>query len=295
MSIIVLGSNGQLGKSIKDQFDHHKIKAIFLSRDEVNFERTEEIQKIQKFHPKIVINCAAYTNVDGAEKDKETCKKVNVSALLKLSEACKLDGINLIHISSDYVFDGNSNIPYNEDSNTSPNSFYGKSKLQGEKIIIGSQCSATIIRTSWVYSEYGNNFLKTMLKFGAKKKKIQVVSDQIGCPTYTQDLAHLILNITQDIKKGVHKNDVYHYCGDEALSWFDFATRIFKDAANLGFEIPNIIEPVSSSEYKTLAKRPAYSVLDCSKAESALKAKKSSVSNGIRTALNRLSENDQKL
>lgn len=295
MSIIVLGSNGQLGKSLRDQFDHHKIKAIFLSRNEVNFEKTQEIQRINKFHPKIVINCAAYTNVDAAEKDKETCKRVNVNALSRLSETCRLTNTNLIHISSDYVFNGFSKIPYKEESPTSPNSFYGKSKLQGEEIILSSQCPATIIRTSWVYSEYGNNFLKTMLKLGSEKNKIQVVADQIGCPTYTQDLANLILNITQDVKDGVHKNDIYHYCGDEALSWFDFAKRIFKDASKLGFDIPDVLEPVTSSEYKTLAKRPAFSVLDCSKAEKTLKAKKSSVSEGIKMALKRISRNEQKL
>ena len=173
-------------------------------------------------------------------------------------------GCWLIHVSTDYVFDGNSKVPYKEDDQTNPQGVYGETKLKGELAIQASGCKHIIIRTAWVFSEYGNNFLKTMLRLGAERDELSIVGDQIGCPTYAQDIARSIVEIVPQLIS-LKDNGIYHYCGDRPCSWYDFAKAIFEASHTLGNKVPKLLHPIKTSEYPTKALRPIYSVLDCSK------------------------------
>jgi dTDP-4-dehydrorhamnose reductase len=176
----------------------------------------------------IIINTAAYTNVDKAEDEKVKAELINNLAVRNLSQLCKDKNIALIHISTDYIFDGSSEIPYLETDVGNPISFYGKSKLDGELAITNSGCKFVILRTSWVYSEYGSNFVKTIVRLCKDQDKISIIDDQIGCPTYAQDIAKAIINITHFILKDICKWGIYNYCGNTPLTWYQFAQMILK-------------------------------------------------------------------
>lgn len=257
--ILVTGANGQLGREIHNlssaypQFDY-----IFLPRDELAIENAESVKLFfTKNRPQYCINCAAYTAVDKAESEKQLAFIINSEAVGVLAAVCKEYSCRFIHISTDYVFDGTASAPYKEEAATNPQSIYGASKLEGEKKALEYNPDTIIIRTSWVYSEFGKNFVKTMLKLMNEKEEINVVCDQYGSPTYATDLAEMILQI---IASENWQPGVYHYSNDGVISWYDFALMI-KELSGSKCKV----KPISTSQYPTPAKRPAYSVLDKTK------------------------------
>ena len=187
----------------------------------------------------------------------------------------------MIHVSTDYVFEGTASRPYNEQDKTNPQSVYGASKLAGEIAIQRTDCRFLIIRTSWVFSEYGKNFFKTMLRLGAERETLSIVGDQIGCPTYAQDIASLIVDFIPQIEKGSVESGVYHFCGDTACSWYQFAKEIFAQAEQLGYRTPKQIQSIATKDYPTPAKRPEYSVFDCTKIENTFNISRSNWRFGI--------------
>jgi dTDP-4-dehydrorhamnose reductase len=209
----------------------------------------------------VIVNCAAYTNVDRAEEQQEIAELINAKAVEYLAKAAKENGVELIHISTDYVFGGNqNNTPCNEEQPTNPTGAYGVTKLHGEQAIINSGCEHVIIRTAWLYSEYGKNFVKTMLNLTATKPELKVVFDQTGTPTYAQDLADAIVDIVEN-RKYIGNSGVYHFSNEGVCSWFDFTKIIAEYAGNTTCNI----QPCYSSEFPSPVVRPSYSVLDKSK------------------------------
>jgi dTDP-4-dehydrorhamnose reductase len=265
MKILVLGTKGQLGRCLKDQLDNTDHKVIYSSREHIDIAEFEIAKKkILDFLPDIIINATAYTAVDKAEDEQEKADLINHLAVRNIANIANQICCWLIHISTDYVFDGNSSIPYKELDNTNPKGVYGKTKLKGELAIQASNCRHIIIRTSWLYSEYGNNFLKTMLRLGKERDELSIVEDQIGCPTYAQDIASCIIKIIPKLNSNLH-NGLYHYCGDQPCSWYEFAKFIFEEAKNHGKKIPRSLHAIKSSEYLAAVERPKYSVLECKK------------------------------
>jgi len=259
VKILVTGANGQLGKELKQlsssfpQFDFQ-----FLSREDLPIHHFELVRNFfNTYHPTYLINCAAYTAVDRAESEKELAFQVNGEAVGVLAAVCKEKNCRFIHISTDYVFDGTATVPYKEDHSVNPQSVYGASKLEGEQQAFQFNPDSIVIRTSWVYSEFGKNFVKTMLKLMSEREELNVVSDQVGSPTYAADLATAILHI---ISSGKWKGGIYHYSNEGVISWYDFAVAI-KELS--GFTC--VVNPIPTLQYPTPAKRPAYSVLDKSK------------------------------
>jgi dTDP-4-dehydrorhamnose reductase len=254
--IIVTGSNGQLGKELKKlAASFPSFEFIFLSREDLPIHHFEMVRHyFSVYYPDYLINCAAYTAVDRAEEEKDKAFQVNGEAVGVLAAVCKEQHCKFIHISTDYVFDGTATEPYKEDSPTNPQSVYGSSKLEGEKQAFQFNPDTIIIRTSWVYSEFGKNFVKTMLKLMSEREEINVVNDQVGSPTYAADLAESILQI---ISADNWQPGIYHYNNDGVISWYDFALAI----KELTGATCNVL-PIPTTQYPTPAKRPAYSVLD---------------------------------
>ena len=264
MNILITGSNGQLGSEIKDLVTNYKnFNFFFMDLPELNICKSEELNTfIVDQNINAVINCAAYTAVDKAEKDEYTAQKVNSEGVLNLVNALKKVNGKLIHISTDYVFDGNHSQPYKESDPVSPVGVYGETKRAGELAVINSSIDALVIRTSWMYSVYGNNFLKTMLKLGHDKDELGVIFDQVGTPTNASDLAKTCLDILAYSKEASinSKGKIYHYSNEGVTSWYDFARAIME----LG-SIDCKIRPIETKDYPTPAKRPHYSVLNKSK------------------------------
>ena len=288
MKILVLGSKGQLGRCLKDQLEKTLHEVIYTWREQidiVDFNATK--RKILDIFPDLIINATAYTAVDMAEEDKKTAELINHTAVKNIADICSQVGCWFIHMSTDYVFDGNTKIPYKEDDKTNPQSVYGKTKLDGELAIKASGCKHIIIRTAWVYSEYGNNFLKTMLRLGADRNEISIVGDQVGCPTYAQDIAKSIVEILPNLKLR-KDNGFYHYCGHQPCSWYDFANAIFDQKKAYNLKTPNTISSIETSAYPTAAKRPAFSVLNCSKIENDLGLYPSNWNYGIAEVIKKL-------
>lgn len=257
--ILVTGANGQLGSEIKElAANYPDFDFIFTDIADFPLDKTEEIiANFKRIQPDIVINCAAYTAVDKAEEDKGTADAINHLAIATLASLCQGSGAKLVHVSTDYVFDGTSPVAYKEDDKPNPRSVYGVTKLAGE-IACSTNCpESIIIRTAWVYSEFGNNFVKTMLRLMTERDTLSVVNDQIGSPTYAADLAQVILTILDSNK---WEPGIYHYSNKGEISWYDFAMDI-KTIGQKSCEIKGI--PASS--YPTPAERPAFSLLDKSK------------------------------
>jgi len=261
LRLLITGAGGQLGESFKEIAKHFpEYEYFFASEEELDITDNKKVYKFLREHQiKTIINCAAYTAVDKAESEPLAAEKVNYEAVKLLAEAADRLDISLIHFSTDYVFSGDKGSPYTEDDVTEPFSVYGKTKLMGEKAIIESGADAVILRTSWLYSSFGHNFVKTMLRLGREKEEINVVNDQYGCPTYAPDLAEAVMHIIPGMKKG-NGVTIYHYCNKGATNWFGFASEIMKAA---GYKC--VVNPVSTSEFPTAAKRPAYSVLSTEK------------------------------
>ena len=259
MKILVTGANGQLGSELRVlSLTQNKHEWIFTDLQELDLSDLKKLDsKISEISPSLIINCAAYTAVDKAETEILLSNIINFKAVDLISKWSANNNIKLIHISTDYVFDGNSEIPLKEDALTSPVNVYGSSKLKGESACLKNDLNSIIIRTSWVYSSFGNNFLKIMRNLMNKRDLLNVVNDQIGSPTYAADLAEVILTIVNH-KKWIP--GLYHYSNEGEISWFDFANDI-KYFSNFKTQINGI----PTEEYPTAAKRPKYSLLDKTK------------------------------
>lgn len=259
MKILITGANGQLGQEFRALADQYQsVQFYFFSKDDLDIADEEAVAlSIDSIKPDMCINCAAYTAVDKAEEDSEAAFRINAEGAKNLALICKQKNVRLIHISTDYVFDGNGQKPYVESDVTAPVGVYGASKLAGEKWVQQYAPEAVIIRTSWVFSVYGNNFVKTMLRLMSVKESLNVVSDQKGCPTYAADLAQAVMAI---VKSGQWLPGLFHYCNSEETNWFEFAKKIKE---HCGFHCS--VNPITTAQYPTPAKRPAYSVLDTQK------------------------------
>ena len=262
-NILVTGSNGQLGSEIKELSKDYNYNFFFTARDDLDITNKENIREFcQKNSINVIINCAAYTAVDKAESDEINADLVNRKAVKKLALVSQELNIKLIHISTDYVFDGKNFKPYCEEYKTSPQSVYGKTKLDGENEMIKiNPKNSIIVRTSWVYSSFGNNFVKTMLRLGKEKELLGVIFDQVGTPTYAKDLAKTILDIIPQINND--KVEIYNYSNEGVLSWYDFAKEIMKMA-----KLDCKINPIETFQYPTPAIRPHFSLLNKSKIKS---------------------------
>ncbi len=260
-SILVTGSSGQLGSSLKTRASTlHGYRFIFTDIEELDITSHKELERFfEGQNINMVINCAAYTDVDQAEQDVDKAMLINHLSVANLATLSTAYAYHLLHISTDYVFDGKASKPYQENDTTQPATIYGLSKLRGEEAIMASESAATIIRTSWLYSETGHNFVKTILKKARESKVLDVVDDQIGSPTYAGDLADAIMQMVPRLI-GNKGQGLYHYANQGVCSWYDFAGAIV-EIAGLDTEV----RPVASSNYITPAPRPGYSVLDTSR------------------------------
>tara|TARA_B110000037_G_scaffold92765_1_gene109285 strand:+ start:797 stop:1651 length:855 start_codon:yes stop_codon:yes gene_type:complete len=260
INVLVTGSNGQLASCIKDRAKQHKgLHFIYTDYQELDICNLNDVEEFFKANQKIdyCINCAAYTAVDKAETDVEKAFEINAKGAKNLALVCNEQGAVLIHVSTDFVFDGDKTEPYTETDIPKPISVYGASKLQGEVEIHKTLKKHFIIRTSWLYSEHGTNFMKTMLNLAKTRNEISVVSDQIGTPTYAGDLANVILKI---ITSNSRSFGLYHYSNEGVASWYDFASVIFKS-----HKLSINLIPILSNQYPAAAKRPKNSVLDSEK------------------------------
>lgn len=268
MKILLTGANGQLGRCLQDRFpsDWNIVATDSCKLDISNLKQVQQF--IIQEQPDAIINAAAYTAVDKAEQETLLAQQINELGPLYLAEQASLLDIPFIHVSTDYVFNGDANQPYLETDAVDPKSIYGKTKLAGEKSVIKTYPNAIIVRTAWVFSEYGNNFLKTMLRLGKERDEISIVSDQIGSPTYAGEIANAIIKLLVNQKEKENVYGIYHFTGQTVMSWFDFSTLIFAQAFKNGLitKIPKL-NPIPTSKYPTPAKRPEYSVLCCDKIE----------------------------
>ena len=261
MNILVTGANGQLGSEMRRLGAVSPNNYIFTDVAELDITNADAVMYVAKHYSiDAIINCAAYTNVDKAESDEATAELINATAVANLAAAMKEVGGTLFHVSTDYVFGSEGNTPRTEDMPLNPLGVYGKTKLHGEQAILESGCKALIFRTAWLYSEFGNNFLKTMLRLTAEKEQLNVVFDQVGTPTYAGDLALAMFSI---IEAGVYEGNegIYHFSNEGVCSWYDFAVEIAAVAGNTGCRI----NPCHSSEFPSPVTRPPYSVLDKTK------------------------------
>lgn len=258
-NILVTGANGQLGTEMQILSKTSKDRYIFTDVAELDITNLAAIrQMVVENNIDVIVNCAAYTNVDKAEEDEKIANLLNNTSVGYLANVVKEVGATLIHISTDYVFDGAAHIPYTEEHPTTPIGVYGRTKLDGEKSVVASDCNYIIIRTSWLYSQWGNNFVKTMQRLTNGRDTLNVIFDQIGTPTYAGDLANAIgeiINSNQITKKGI-----YHFSNEGVCSWYDFAKMICDMSGN-----KCEIYPIHSSEFPSKVTRPLYSVLDKTK------------------------------
>ncbi len=253
--ILVTGSNGQLGNALRRELaDDKNIEAIYTDVEQLDLTDSYALQRFLEDHPvDVIVNCAAYTAVDKAEADNLKAAAINTAAVGNLGQAAAKYKIKVIHISTDYVFSGENFRPYEENDEPSPQSIYGRTKLEGEGLLSSFCKDALIIRTAWLYSEFGSNFVKTMLRLADEKDSLNVVCDQIGTPTYAGDLAAAIHAV---ISHPNWKPGIYHYTNEEVASWYDFSKAIFEIAGK-----DMAVNPIRTSAYPTPAKRPLYSVL----------------------------------
>ncbi len=280
--IAVIGSKGQLGSEFQEMEKvYPSFQFYFYDVAEMDIVNRELVEKgIAGLKPDYLINCAAYTAVDNAETEKELAFAINSDAVKNLALSCSKHNVKFIHISTDYVFDGEATEPYQESSTLNPTNVYGQSKLKGEEKALDGDKDVIIIRTAWVYSAYGNNFVKTMLRLMKTRAEIGVVADQFGSPTYAHDLAVAIMNI---IVSGKWAPGIYHFTNEGVISWFDFAEEI----KNLR-KLTCTIHPITTSEFPTAAKRPKYSVLDKTKIQNTFEIKLRNWQNSLKECLSKL-------
>lgn len=288
MRIAVTGKTGQVAQCLADT-QPSGMSAAYFGRGEMDLSiEAFDLGPLEAFGPDLVINAAAYTAVDKAEEERDAAYALNCLAPGRLADFCAGKGIPLIHISTDYVFDGSSAEPYSEDDATNPLNVYGASKLDGEKAVQGALEQHVILRTSWVYSPYGHNFVKTMLRLGKDRDQLTIVDDQRGSPTSAHDLAAVIWSIADDIEKGRDIQwGLYHFAGGGEGSWADFAIEIFSQAG--GF-LPNkpSVSRIATADYPTPAKRPLDTVMNCKKAEDAFRLQRADWRDSLRQVIQRL-------
>ena len=264
INVLITGSNGQLGSEIRKISNQYpNLKFSFTDVAELDITDPWKVADyLAMFKPQFLINCAAYTAVDKAETDVETATLLNSTAVRILAEQSAEIGCKMIHISTDYVFDGKGPRPYCEDDPVDPQSVYGKTKLEGELLCQKYNPDSLIIRTSWLYSAFGNNFVKTMLRLGNEKPELGVIADQIGSPTNAADLAKAILTIISSVESGEKsfERGIYHYSNEGVASWYDFTNAIFDIT-----QTPCIVKPIASEDYPSPVNRPPYSVMNKSK------------------------------
>jgi dTDP-4-dehydrorhamnose reductase len=264
MKILVTGARGQLGSELALLSKSLPYAFKFVDSQQLDIVRTEAVQTFfneNRFD--YCINAAAYTAVDNSEKEKLSAFEVNVKGTTNLAKACADNNVKFIHISTDFVFDGKNCTPYNEEDPTSPLSVYGTTKLQSENVALGNNPQTIVLRTAWLYSSFGNNFLKTILRVAREKGKLSVVYDQVGTPTYAEDLANAIFSVIEHIEQTNNPEKlwgIYHFSNEGVASWYDFASAILEIT-----QTPANLTPILSHEYPTLAERPSFSVLDKSK------------------------------
>ena len=286
-TILVTGSNGQLGSEIRiAAAAFPEFQFLYTDVQELDICDAAAVENYLNNHQvDAVVNCAAYTAVDKAEEDVELCYRINQYAVQVLGSATASGGIAMIHVSTDYVFDGQNFKPYTEDVPVAPASVYGKSKLAGERSLMEVNPEAVIIRTSWLYSSVGTNFVKTMLRLGRERDELKVVFDQVGTPTYAADLATAILKILQADKPGA---GIYHFSNEGVCSWYDFAITIHRLAG-----VNCRVLPVESSEYPSKTPRPHYSVLNKAKIKAAFQLEIPHWEDGLRRCLQVLLANEK--
>jgi dTDP-4-dehydrorhamnose reductase len=280
-NLLITGSNGQLAQELFQIQSNYPYNFNFVDREQLDIQDTNALEEICfEKQINVIINTAAYTAVDLAEDEKEKCQAINASCLKGMSEVCHEYNIHLIHYSTDYVFDGTSKNPYTEENLKNPISYYGQTKSEGEDIIQKKARSYTIIRTSWVYSQFGKNFVKTMLKLAKDRDELSIVADQIGSPTYAADLAEFTL---KNLNSLIDDKQLLHYTNEAEISWADFAEEIF-NLANLKCSVKKI--PTSS--YPTKAARPLYSVLSKKKINDLYDIKMNNWKESLKTCLKKM-------
>ncbi len=268
--ILITGGNGQLGQSIKSiQQNYRDFEFIYTDVEDLDICNINSLREYIRLHDvQYLVNCAAYTAVDKAEEEQELAKKINSEALENIGIVAAEKNIKVLHVSTDYVFDGKNFKPYNEDEEANPASVYGQTKLLGENLLFKNQPESIVVRTAWLYSEFGNNFVKTMIRLGNDRDTLNVVADQIGSPTYAVDLAGALLQIIKKVenKESEFCSGIYHYSNEGICSWYDFTINIH--------EIMGIncdVSPIESKDYPTAAPRPFYSVLNKAKIKTTFK------------------------
>lgn len=259
MKLLITGANGQLGNEMRVALQRYpQLEAIFSDVDTLDICDKSAIEAFVATHkPDFIVNCAAYTAVDRAEDDEALCHKINCTAVQNLGEVAAANNLKIVHVSTDYVFDGQAFVPYVESDAVAPNTVYGKTKLAGEQALLAACPNAVIVRTAWLYSGFGNNFVKTMLRLGSERDQLRVVFDQIGTPTYAADLAEAILKI---VTAEQFVPGIFHFTNEGVCSWYDFTTMIFRLA-----KIDCVVSPIESKEYAYRTPRPHYSVLNKAK------------------------------
>ncbi|UTF59843.1 dTDP-4-dehydrorhamnose reductase [Gilvimarinus sp. DA14] len=263
MHILVLGAGGQVGQELQRLASQSAEQWTFFDRQTLDLSKIDAIRPaICKARPDVIINCAAYTAVDKAEEERESADLINHLAVAELARAAQELDACLIHISTDYVFDGKHYRPYRPGDQTNPQGQYGATKLAGERAFIDSGAKGIIVRTSWVYSAFGKNFVGTMLRLGSEKDHLNVVADQIGSPTWAKDLAVALIAVAQSPALSQQRATIYHYSNAGVCSWYDFATCIMQRSGKAC-----VIHPIPSEAFPTPAKRPHFSVLDCREIE----------------------------
>lgn len=264
INLLVTGSNGQLGQCLKQLLlSATDISCYFAAREDLDITNSDELQRFFSDHNfDYCINTAAYTNVEKAESEQKEAFLINAEGAYSLAKACKKHNVVLLHISTDYVFDGMAKTPYQEQDPTNPLNVYGASKLKGEQHIVDTWNKHFIIRTSWLYSQYGHNFLNSMLQFAKQKKALTITTQQKGTPTNANDLAQLLVTI---IKTGNARYGVYHFSNQGEATWYDFTKAIFKATGEI-----DTVNLAKTEHYATFAKRPSYSVLNCNKLKDTL-------------------------
>ncbi|BAV04677.1 dTDP-4-dehydrorhamnose reductase [Filimonas lacunae] len=284
---MVTGGNGQLGFELaRLETAFPQFTFVFTDRTTLNIASKDDVLKaFEQYQPAYFVNCAAYTAVDKAETEREAAASINADAVGIIATYCQQHRTQLIHVSTDYVFNGKGTSPYLPDDPTAPLNYYGQTKWEGEQLALKACSNSIIIRTSWVYSEHGNNFVKTMLRLMGQRPELNVVSDQVGCPTYARDLAAAIMHIITVTHSGetLTQGGIYHYSNSGVISWYDFAVGI-RNIAGLSCQV----HPIPSSAYPTPAARPSYSVMDLKKIQDVYGVPVVPWENSLKECINRL-------
>ncbi len=264
-TVVVIGRTGQLAIELERADWPANVRVAFLGRETVDLTRPEDIRRLTARRPRVIVNAAAFTAVDAAELVSDLAYAVNRDGPAALADVCRDSGGALVHLSTDYVFDGALDRAYREDDPINPLSVYGASKAAGESEVRGRLERHVILRTAWVYSPVGRNFVRTMLRLGSERERLSIVDDQHGCPTAAADLARAVVEITMAVLGGADRFGTFHFCGQGETTWYGFAREIFEAARQRGMKTPSEVIPITTEAYPTPARRPLNSVLDCAK------------------------------